>query len=146
MSELWETPEQLDSAIDALLGQPGWLVPIGEGSLLATARLLRDSLPRLHPRFGFEEQLSRRLLASGSVPGAGATIVPFHRPGMEASGDRRVDAASLEPAGHAPVSDGRRRRNLVAGGAIASGVSLAIPLAGAAVVAWRRLRASGGFS
>ncbi len=33
----------------------------------------------------------------------------------------------------------RRRRNLLAGGAIASGVSLALPIAGAALVVWRRV-------
>jgi hypothetical protein len=45
--------------------------------------------------------------------------------------------------GTAPRSS-LRRWSLLAGGAIASGLSLAIPLAGAALVAWRRSRPTGG--
>lgn len=130
MSADREAAAQLDVAIDALLDHPGGLVAIDDHELLATARLLRSVLPGFHPRSGFEERLARRLAAAGrSAAGSGGEPVPLH-PG--------------------PLTDGgllaaiRLRRGLLAGGAIASGVSLAIPIAGAALLAWRRARTSGG--
>jgi hypothetical protein len=148
MSVRGETPQQLDDAIDALLGQPGWLRPLDEGPLSATARVLRDALPRFHPRSGFEERLARSLSAAGTLDagrsagrGSMATVVPFRRPAERAGASERSQEQSLQPSGG---SAERWRRGLVAGGAIASGVSLAIPIAGAAVVAWRRLRAPEG--
>ena len=131
--------------------------------LLATARLLRDALPRFHPRFGFEERLARQLRGGGtavlSLPVAVA--VPLRpRDGDRcdaAASSRAAPARPPRPIPGAPrrstgphgasvtrASVGRVPARAVAGGAIASGVSLAIPIAGAAVVAWRRLRASGG--
>ena len=125
----------LDLAIDGLLEDRPGPVRAETAELLATARLLRDRLPRYHPRFRFEEHLAARLAAAGrpgstTAGSAVATDVPGGTlawlPGPPAGG-------SAQP--------GRRRRGLLAGGAIASGVSLAIPIAGAALVAWRRGRA-----
>ena len=141
MSRTPETAAQLDSAIDIIIGDERGPVASDEGELVATARLLRRSLPRLHPSFGFEELLAARLaaarrmeLAPAGAPMGVVTPTPI-RPGLE-----------LEPAADAtgPGGPGHRRRNLVAGGAIASGVSLALPIAGAAIVVWRRTRSSGG--
>ena len=120
----------LDMVIDSLLADRLQPQLPAEDDLLATARLLRDVLPRYHPRFGFEERLAERLAAAG-------------RPGA-----RRVTGQLLlwpRPAPGivvAPVA--KRRRGLLAGGAIASGISLAVPLATAALVAWRRGRVTGG--
>jgi hypothetical protein len=128
----------LDVAIDDLLVDRRRPVEAGTAELLATARLLRDSLPRYHPRFGFEEHLARRLASAAHASASGV----------------RGGIAAIEPPVpvipvHAPAEEGpqpppRSRRGLLAGGALASGVSLAIPLAGAALVAWRRGRAAGG--
>ncbi len=141
MTRTTETAVQLDSAIDTLLGDPSRPSGVAEGGLAEgglaeTARLLRDSLPRLHPRFSFEEHLAARLAMAGrrSAPLAPAEPTPFHA-GMAVE----VQAIALPLSG----AD-RRRRSLLAGGAIASGVSLALPLAGAALVVWRRSRSSGG--
>jgi hypothetical protein len=136
-----ETAAQLDTAIDTLMRVPAGPGRADEGELAATARLLRDSLPRLHPRFAFEELLASRLAAARHVgrPFAAAEPTPI-----------RADLVMHSPAeteieADGPVTSGeRRRRGLVAGGAIASGVSLALPLAGAALVVWRRSRSSGG--
>ncbi len=106
---------------------------------MATARLLRRSLPRLHPSFGFEEHLAARLAAARRMELAPATAGAATAPTPI-----RPDTA-IEPTDVADQSvPDRRRRNLVAGGAIASGVSIALPIAGAALVAWRRSRSSGG--
>jgi hypothetical protein len=129
MSERRATDTQLDSAIDRLLGPGTRLVPVDDDRLIAVARLLTEELPRFHPRFGFEERLAGRLAAA---PGTRA-----------ARGPELLPLRAVEPA--EPSSDpARRRRGLVAGGAIASGVSLAIPIAGAALMLWRRARAPGG--
>jgi hypothetical protein len=129
---------RLDLAIDDLLVDRRRPVEVGTADLLATARLLRDSLPRYHPRFGFEEHLARRL-AAAALPGASGV-----RGGIAAIGRPVpvIPVRALAEEGLSPAP--RRRRGLLAGGAIASGVSLAIPLAGAALVAWRRGRAAGG--
>ena len=67
-----ETATQLDSAIDTILRSPhGPRALEDEGELVMTARVLRDALPRLHPRFSFEELLASRLAAArrrGSDP------------------------------------------------------------------------------
>jgi len=127
-----ETATQLDSAIDALLRQRGTARSSSEGDLVTTARLLRDSLPRFHPRFGFEELLAARLAAARLR-------------------ERPQEPTPIRPVLSAPDADAdvvesaeRRRRGLVSGGAIASGVSIAVPIAGAALVVWRRSRSSGG--
>lgn len=128
MSDVEEQARRLDLLIDRLLrGQPSSDAGLDEPALAATARLLHEALPRLHPRFGFEDALAERLGSrSASTP-----PIPF--PGAAAAG-----------AGEATRRAWRRhRRGLVAGGAIASGVSIAIPLAGAALVRWRRHRSSG---
>jgi len=141
MSKAQETAAQLDSAIDHLIEDERAPVAPDEGELLTTARLLRRSLPRVHPSFTFEEVLAARLaaarrteLAPSGAAAAGGAPTPI-RPRLE------VAAPGLTPEAGGP---GHRRRNLVAGGAIASGVSLALPIAGAAIVVWRRSRSSGG--
>ena len=135
-----ETAEQLDSAIDTLLQDPVGPRPAVEGELSATARLLRDSLPRLHPRFSFEEHLAARLAAArryaaGETPAPAAPTQPPTPigPRLATAVPAGDDVPEHEVAEH-------RRLGLVAGGAIASGVSLA----GAALVVWRRSRSSGG--
>jgi hypothetical protein len=132
----------LDLAIDDLLADRDRPFRVETADLLATARLLRDSLPRYHPRFGFEEHLARRLATTGRQADG---------PASGAEGGDAVDVVRapvhlrLATVASAPVPPiPRRRRGLLAGGAIASGVSLAIPIAGAAWVAWRRGRAAGG--
>ena len=142
MTRISQAASQLDRAIDAILqGSPGPDAP-DEGELVATARLLRRSLPRLHPSFSFEEHLAARLAVARRMELAPASQAA---PNVAAPTPIRPDI-ELEPPveGEADVSHDRRRRNLVAGGAIASGVSLALPIAGAAIVAWRRSRSSGG--
>ncbi len=134
-----ENATQLDSAIDSILRGDDGPRSGADGELAATARLLRDSLPRLHPRFGFEDLLAARLAAArrmqtGEPRAVLAEPVPLHPAATTGRGLEPVDAQGVD----------RRRRSLVAGGAIASGVSLALPLAGAAIVAWRRSRSSGG--
>ena len=127
MNGVPDAASRLDGAIDRLLRDQVVLEEAGSGSeLTSTARLLRDVLPRFHPRFGFEELLAGRLAALRRP----SSVAPVRFPGVAASEDET-------PAG-------RRRRGLVAGSAIASGVSIAIPLAGAALVVWRRSRSSGG--
>ena len=115
----------LDHELDRIIRGEVSEAPAAEGrseldELVATARLLHAALPRFHPRFGFEEvlaaQLGRRPSAAPSPP------IPFP---VAAVGDRARDARRVWD---------RYRRELVAGGAIASGVSIALPLAGAALV------------
>jgi len=139
-----DSPRRLDLAIDALVEGRPVLMTADEPDdleLLATARVLHAVLPRFHPRFGFEELLARRLAAERV--GAGPHADPSDaRSAVTALSPRQSDTAPgsshLDPRGSV------RRRSLVAGGAIASGLSLVIPLAGAALVAWRRSRPSGG--
>ncbi len=144
MTRLEETPTRLDDAIDDILAGERGPVAHDEGELTATARLVRRALPRLHPGLGFEEHLAARLATArrmelapataAAAPGTRVAPTPI-RPGIEIE----PPAAPAEGTAHE-----RRRRNLVAGGAIASGVSIALPIAGAAIVAWRRSRSSGG--
>jgi hypothetical protein len=137
-----ENSARLDIAIDSLLrdeARPGALGP--ESDLLETARVLRDALPRFHPRFSFEERLAGRLATAGRAQAWGSVVasatssppepIPFPA------------AVAVLPSAEAVMAS-RRRLGLVAGGAIASGVSIAIPLAGAALLMWRRGRSSGG--
>jgi hypothetical protein len=140
MSRTRETAAELDSAIDVLLRSPIGPVATDEGELIATARLLRDALPRLHPRFGFEEHLAARLAAARrvtespvgqAVPAEPVPLQPFLSSAEPAAASRVPEPAAVVE---------HRRLGLVAGGAIASGVSLA----GAALVVWRRTRSSGG--
>ncbi|MFV2063800.1 MAG: hypothetical protein ACC726_09860 [Chloroflexota bacterium] len=133
-----ETASQLDAAIDSLLrGGPSLAVAGAEQDLTETARLLRDVLPRFHPRFGYEELFVRRIAVLGRDGAAPSEVscrpgtaepIAFPVPGGASSG----------------AADERRRLGLVARGAIASGLSIAIPVAGAALVMWRRARSSGG--
>jgi|GEM_PF-2060011 len=137
-----ETAAELDSAIDTLLQRPNGPGADEDGELVATARLLREALPRLHPRFSFEELLAARLRAARRWREAAAQ-------GPSAAGPTPIrPAVAVEPVvldeAAATEAAERRRRGLVAGGAIASGVSLALPIAGAALVVWRRSRSSGG--
>jgi hypothetical protein len=83
------------------------------------ARMLRARLVRFHPSFRFEERLAERLR-------------------REALGTTSPDGELIAFATTDDVRE-RRGRSLLVGGAIASGVSIA-SLAGAAVVAWRRIR------
>lgn len=142
MTRIDQAADQLDSAIEALLRDARGPARPDEGELVATARLLCRTLPRVHPSFGFEEHLAARLAVARrmELAPASAVTVPVPTPTPI-----RPDV-EVEPA-VAPDENAismRRRRNLVAGGAIASGVSLALPIAGAAIVAWRRSRSSGG--
>lgn len=134
-----ETATQLDAAIDSLLREQGPARPTSEGELTATARMLREALPRFHPRFSFEEHLATRLavLRRASVSSQLEAPIPIPLRSLTDADDADDGADELDAAD-------RRRRGLVAGGAIASGVSLAIPIAGAALVVWRRSRSSGG--
>lgn len=136
-----DTEDRLDRAIDSLLREDDRPREVGtEIELLGTARLLRDALPRFHPRFGFEESLAGRLAGlarSGPGDPAATPVAPRPEPIPFPA------AAAVLPASEA-VTASRRRLGLVAGGAIASGVSIAIPIAGAAFVMWRRSRSSGG--
>ncbi len=148
MSRTRETAAELDSAIDELLrGSTG---PAGadEGELIATARLLREALPRLHPRFSFEEHLAARLTAARHWAARPRPADPSEptplRPALALARPAPADSdpagvTDFDDLGEANVAE-HRRRGLVAGGAIASGVSLA----GAAIVVWRRTRSSGG--
>lgn len=130
MSSGQEAAKQLDVALGKLLGQPGRLATVDEDGLLSTARLLRSVLPVFHPGFGFEERLAGRLTAR--VPAAtGVTGDP-------------VSLATRLPAGDGSRTVTWSRRGRLARRAIASGVSLAIPIAGAVLLAWRRGRASAG--
>ena len=139
MTRANEESIELDRAIDTILrGQAGPADTDDEGELTATARLLRDALPRLHPRFSFEEHVAARLAAARRLSGELASTpepAPV-RPGLLVS-------APVEPGGEATgaVVGEHRRLGLVAGSAIASGVSLA----GAAIVVWRRSRSGGLF-
>ena len=139
MTERVETAAQLDTAIDTLLrGSPAPVMP-DDGELVAMARLLRGALPRMHPRFGFEELLAVRLAAAGRAaqagPAAADRSLPEPTPLRPPADREAAPANGIDAAG---------RRRLLAGGAIASGVSLALPIAGAALVVWRRSRSSGG--
>jgi hypothetical protein len=134
--------EELDAAIEELLVDSARPTSIETAELMATARLLHDELPRYHPRFGFEEHLARRLAGAGRGSAA-STARASQETGGHAPGSGLVVLPASASAEGAALT--RRRRGLLAGGAIASGVSLVIPLAGAALVAWRRGRtASGG--
>lgn len=138
MTGITEDAAQLDRAIDTILDDTRGPIAPDDEELVATARLLRRSLPRLHPGFGFEEHLAARLAASRRMelgPAAAVASPTPIRPRIRVEPPAEAEAV----AGH-----DRRRRHLVAGGAIASGVSLALPLAGAAIVVWRRSRSSGG--
>ncbi len=139
MTRATETAAQLDSTIDRLLQGP---VVDERGELTSTARLLCDALPRLHPRFSFEEMLAARLLAAaaGAPSAGGAAHVAASAPTPLRM---TVEGASLRSGDGTRAVD-RRRRSLLAGGAIASGISLAVPIAGAALVVWRRSRSAGG--
>jgi hypothetical protein len=141
MTRTRQTATELDGDIDRLLRDPSLPIPAGEGELTATALLLRDALPRLHPRFSFEELLAARLAAAGRPATAVAPAPVPIRPGVRI--DTQVATPIMEAVEEAVE---RRRRTLRAGGAIASGVSLALPIAGAALVVWRRTRSSGGLS
>jgi hypothetical protein len=144
-----DSAARLDAAIDALFDEHAPLVSVGDArdlELLATARLLHEALPRFHPRFGFEGRLARRLAEAGDGAGYPTRPVAAAQPGSVRQQASRADALVGELAGAvaSPRRDGARRRGLLAGGAIASGLSLAIPIAGAALAVWRRSRASGG--
>ena len=134
---------ELDLAIDHLLRGEHAPVETDREPLFATARLVREALPPFHPRFGFEEHLARRL-AAARLPARGseeASPTPIGRRPALPDTDLPVLAASAGPAAPVTLGPGPRRRGLVAGGAIASGVSIA----GAALVVWRRSRSGGLF-
>ncbi len=143
MTEERSTAIELDLAIDRILR--GELAPVeaDRDPLLATARLVREALPPFHPRFGFEEHLARRL-AAARLPARGSEEASPTRIGPRLAlpdTDLPVLAASAGRAAPVTVGPGPRRRGLVAGGAIASGVSIA----GAALVVWHRSRSGGLF-
>lgn len=132
----------LDRAIDGLLDDRPEPLPLETADLVATAGALRDSLPRYHPRFTFEEHLASRLAGAARQGGEGVAGVPGPLP---LDSDAEAPVRLPAPAGDAAAGPAsHRRRGLLAGGALASGVTLVIPIAGAALVAWRRGRAGGG--
>ena len=121
---------QTDAYIDALLARHRGVpvaVPNSEAQppveLRRLIHLLEAGLPRLHPSFSFEEGLAGRLRAAAAAtdgqPPAGQLIA---LPGVLADA---TASAAID-------------RRLLIGGALASGVSIA----GAAVIAWRRLERS----
>ncbi len=91
--------------------------------LAHAAEVLSRSLVRFHPSFRFEERVAARLRLAG--------LGPMER--LPAQVPLGLDLATSGPP--LPAA-GRVPRPVNVGGAIASGVSIA----GAAVVAWRRLR------
>ena len=120
--------------------------------LAHAAEVLSRSLVRFHPSFRFEERVAARLRLAGFGPMAGDPRLPgdeglvaaarrFARGGYGLPALNRVpvqlppafDLATSATPLHAAA---RVPRPVIVGGAIASGVSIA----GAAVVAWRRLR------
>jgi len=119
-------------------GRPLPVDPELDPELAAVATLLAGKLVRFHPSFRFEEALAARLrhAADGGVRlTAGGSIVPFPgEAGLAAAptgrGPLGLDAPALD-LGHAVE---QLPRPVVVGGAIASG------LAGAALVAWLRIR------
>jgi hypothetical protein len=125
--------ERLDAAIDGLLTHPSIGPARDDGSLDDAARFLASTLPRLHPRFGFEERLAHRLrdeagaLRLSDQDRAWATVLAFP------VGDRHDGGGRIERSWRPG------RRSLI--GALASAASLALTLAGALfVVLWRRAR------
>jgi hypothetical protein len=116
---------QVDTYLERLLSggpSPIELELDDDRGLGEVARILRARLVRFHPSFRFEERLAERLRREAlGTGGPAADLVPF--------------------TGPADVRE-RRGRGLLVSGAIASGVSIA-SLAGAAVVAWRRIRSDG---
>ena len=122
-----DAARRLDIAIDELLaGRPDAPTP-DDDSLEGTALVLGAGLPRLHLRFGFEERLAQRLRSEATDPRT--TLVAF--PGVERPIEDADESRTWHPS----------RRSVI--GATASGLSVAIPLAGAVfVVLWRRARGS----
>lgn len=142
MSSRGGAAADLDLAIDDLLADRTGPLSVEAADLLATARLLHDALPRYHPRFRFEEHLARRLSAARRMSPDPTTL--SRRPAETEDPAPPIVRLPYVAATGTAASTPRRHRGLLAGGAIASGVSLAIPIAGAALVAWRRARAAGG--
>ncbi|MGO9180627.1 MAG: hypothetical protein ACLQBX_00865 [Candidatus Limnocylindrales bacterium] len=107
--------------------------------LARAAEVLSRSLVRFHPSFRFEEGLAARLRRAARPPQvpdevreSGTVLVPMPRVGAFSM---PVALELVAPASFGRAV-GRVPRPVLVGGAIASGVSIA----GAAVVAWRRLR------
>jgi hypothetical protein len=129
--------QRLDAAIDLLLADRALGPRAEDGSLDDTARALAASLPRLHPRFGFEERLAHRLrdeagaLRLSDQDRAWATVLAFPVGEDRGAAGRAGTDRPWRPG----------RRSLI--GALASAASLAVTLAGAVfVVLWRRARGS----
>lgn len=127
---------------------------------LPTARLLRESMVRVHPSFRFEERLAARLAdlaaaqageEAAAVAGGGGSVIPFPgrsagsaaRAALPAAHDPLLDqvlAGDLDPADPDAVARAEGvidRRPLIVGGAI---TSAALSIAGVAWVAWRASR------
>ncbi len=90
------------------------------------ARQLVAELGRVHPSFRFEERLAMRLASVGGTSARVPALIPW--PGL---GERPAVGSAAA----------RRVRPLLIGGAV---TSAALSLAGAAFVAWRHTRPSGG--
>jgi hypothetical protein len=121
---------QTDAYIDALLARHRGVpvaVPNSEAQPPAELRrlihLLEAGLPRIHPSFSFEEGLAGRLRAAAATDGQPPAGQLIALPGILAD---VTAGAAID------------RRLLIGGAALASGVSIA----GAAVLAWRRLERS----
>ncbi|HXQ96417.1 MAG TPA: hypothetical protein VN800_05785 [Candidatus Acidoferrales bacterium] len=107
--------------------------------LVHAAKVLSRSLVRFHPSFRFEERLAARLrgearsrLVADDSHAPGAALAPLAEVAVLPM-PVALELATPAPLGRAV---GRVPRPVLVGGAIASGMSIA----GAAVVAWRRLR------
>lgn len=143
---------RFDRFVDALIGQETGeaTTPSGRSAhddagadthlpdLAHTARLLYASLPRYHPPFAHAERLARRI-----------SRTPFELPGADPSagpGPRAAAHGSMpgEPAWMPFDEEGavvrRHARRLWL--ALASGVSIAMSLLGAALIVWHRLRSA----
>jgi hypothetical protein len=117
-----------------------------EPRLVDAARVLRETLVRVHPSFRFEERLAGRLAsralsdsaervitAHDAEPFDGATLIPFPLPAPVANLEALPDASG---SGNRIAWWGQLPRGALIGGAIASGFSIA----GAALLArrWRQ--------
>jgi hypothetical protein len=102
------------------------------------ARRLQRELTRVHPSFRFEERLAARLasIADGMrlpvAAGHDGRVVAFSGTSEPAQDPDRVDPLGPDPEGEPGLA-----RPLLIGGAMASA---ALSIAGAAFVAWWRLR------
>jgi hypothetical protein len=137
-AEELEDALRLDAAIDVWLADRSLQAraddEIIDDGVGGTARVLASSLPRLHPRFGFEERLVHRLreeagaLRLSDQDRGWATVLAFP------IGEQDDDGPGTSERSWRPG-----RRSMI--GALASAASVALTLVGAVFVfLWRRAR------